>query len=192
MPAAVFWYPRRMYVRWVSRNRDRKGGGVLIAQLVESDGKSGKRILAHLGTCREPVDTLRHRLRFYERCEQTLDRLALAPEDRAKVDAQLAARIPPLSDEDRAQRQHERAILMRSFARPEARVAPDTAIVRVPFGGLGKTMMKTRLWLEDQKIELFEVTTSLDADGYACRFQFRKINDADRFRAQFRQPEASG
>jgi hypothetical protein len=53
-------------------------------------------------------------------------------------------------------------------------------------------MMKTRLWLEDQKIELFEVTTSLDANGYACRFQFRKINDADRFRAQFRQPEASG
>jgi hypothetical protein len=43
-----------MYVRWASRNRDRKSGGALIAQLVESksiDGKSRKRVLAHLGTC---------------------------------------------------------------------------------------------------------------------------------------------
>jgi hypothetical protein len=180
-----------MFVTWRSRRNRDHIGGALIAQLVESkrtDGKSSKRILAHLGTCREPVDTLRHRLRFYEHCEQVLDRLALAPEDRAKVDAHLATRIPRLSDEDRAQRQRERAILMGSFARPEARVAPDTAIVRVPFGGLGKIMMKTRLWLEDQKIELFECTTSLHANGYACRLKFRKIDDADRFRAQFRLP----
>src|SRR5262249_49608521 len=96
-----FWYPRCMYVQWVSRNRDHKGGGVLIAQLVESkrvNGKSRKFYLAHLGTCRESVDTLRHRFWFYEHCDQVLDRLALAPEDRTKVDALLAARIRPPSD----------------------------------------------------------------------------------------------
>ena len=61
-----------------------------------------------------------------------LDRLALASEDRAKVDAQLDIRIPPLSNEDRAQRRREKAILMSNFARPEARIGPDTTIVRVP------------------------------------------------------------
>ena len=99
-----------MYIKWRVRDRDHRSGGALIAQLVESkhvNGGNRPRLLAHLGTCREPVDTLRHRLRFYERCEQVLDRLALAPKDRAKIDAQLAVRIPPLSDEDRAQRQPE-------------------------------------------------------------------------------------
>jgi hypothetical protein len=48
-----------------------------------------------------------------------LDRLALAPEDRAKVDAHLATRIPRLSDEDRAQQQREKAILMASLIRAE-------------------------------------------------------------------------
>jgi hypothetical protein len=120
MPAAVFWYPRRMYVRWVSRNRARKSGGVLIAQLVESrriDGKPRKRVRAHLGTCREQVDTLRHRFWFYERCDQVLDRLALAPDDRAKVEAQLAARMPRPSEEERALWQQEKAILMATFGR---------------------------------------------------------------------------
>jgi hypothetical protein len=111
-----------MFVKWSSRrNRDRIGG-VLIAQLVKSkrvNGKARLRLLAHLGTCREPVDTPRHRLWFYERCEQVLDRLALAPEDRAKVDAQLAARIPRPRDEEHAQRQCERAILMARFGRPD-------------------------------------------------------------------------
>jgi hypothetical protein len=47
-----------MYVQWVSRNRDHKHGGVLIAQLVESkrvDGKPRKRKLAHLGSCRREI-----------------------------------------------------------------------------------------------------------------------------------------
>jgi hypothetical protein len=34
-------------------------------------------------------------------------------------------------------------------------IDPFTVIVRVPPGGLGKIMMKTRVWLDDQKIELF-------------------------------------
>jgi hypothetical protein len=111
-----------MYVQWVSRNRDKKGGGVLIAQLVESErvnGKPRKFYLAHLGTCREPVDTLRHRFWFYEHCDQVLDRLTLTPENRAKVDAQLAARIRPPSDAERALWMRERAILMANFGRAD-------------------------------------------------------------------------
>jgi hypothetical protein len=109
-----------MYVQWVSRNRDRKDGGVLIAQLVESkrvDGKPRKRVRAHLGTCREPVDTLRHRFWFYERCDRVLDRLALAPNDRAKIETQLAVRIPRPSEEERALWQQEKAILIAAFGR---------------------------------------------------------------------------
>jgi hypothetical protein len=44
-----------MFIKWI---RNKKGGGVLIAKLVESkrvDGKSRQRVLAHLGTCREPA-----------------------------------------------------------------------------------------------------------------------------------------
>jgi hypothetical protein len=111
-----------MFVTWRSRRNRDHIGGVLVAQLVGSkrvDGESRKRILAYLGTCREPVDTLRHRLWFYERCDQVLDRLALAPEDRAKVDALLAARIPPLGEEERAQWRREKAILMATFGRPD-------------------------------------------------------------------------
>ena len=111
-----------MYVQWVGRNRDQKSGGVLIAQLVESkrvDGKSRKFYLAHLGTCREPVDTLRHRFWFYEHCDQVLDRLALGPEDRAKVDAQLAARIRRPSDAEHALWKRERATLTANFGRPD-------------------------------------------------------------------------
>lgn len=111
-----------MFIRWRSRHNRDHIGGVLIAQLVESkrvNGKSRQRVLAYLGTCREPVDTLRHRLWFYELCDQVLDRLALAPDDRAKIDAQLAARIPPPSDMDRAQQQRERAILKARFGRSD-------------------------------------------------------------------------
>ena len=122
MAAAISWYPPSMYVRWRSgRNRDQTDGA-LIAQLLGSkrvDGKSRHRVLAHLGTCREPVDTLRHRLRFYDRCERVLDRLALVPDDRAKIDAQLAARIPRPSDAERALWERERAILMARFSRPD-------------------------------------------------------------------------
>ena len=66
---------------------------------------------------------------------------------------------------------------------------PFTAVVRVPINGsLGEVMMKTRAWLDSQKIQLFQFTTAVDGKGYACRFQFQRIGDADRFRAQFRKP----
>jgi hypothetical protein len=118
--AAIFWYRRRMFVRW--RTRDHKDGRALIVQLVEGkrvDGENRPRFLAHLGTCREPIDTLRHRLRFYGRCDQVLDRLGLAPDDRAKIDAKLAARIPRPTEAERALWQRERAILMGRFGRSD-------------------------------------------------------------------------
>jgi hypothetical protein len=111
-----------MFVRWRRRpNRDHIGT-TLIAQLVGSkrvDGKSRPCVLAYLGSCREPVDTLRHRLWFYERCEQKLNHLGLASEDRAKIDAQLAVRIPRPSNVDRALWEHERDILTVRFGRPD-------------------------------------------------------------------------
>src|SRR5262249_29943139 len=110
------------YVQWISRNHNHRGGGVLIAQLVESkrvDGKPHKRVLAHLGTCREPVDTLRHRLWFYENCDSVLERVALAPDERAKVEAKLAARIPRPSNAEHVLWQRERDILMARFGRPD-------------------------------------------------------------------------
>ena len=71
-------------------------------------------------------------------------------------------------------------------------IDPFTVIVRVPLGGLGKIMMKTRVWLDEQKIELFEFTTKLDAKGNSCRFRFRKIADADLFRVEFVSPKLPG
>jgi hypothetical protein len=114
-----------MFVRW--RTRDHKDGRALIVQLVESkrvDGENRPRFLAHLGTCREPIDTLRHRLRFYERCDQVLDRLGLAPDDRAKIDAKLAVRIPRPTEAERALWQRERAILVAKFGRPDGFALP--------------------------------------------------------------------
>jgi hypothetical protein len=119
---AISWYLPSMYVRWSSRRNRDHIGSVLVAQLVGSkrvEGKSRERVLAYLGSCREPIDTLRHRLWFYERCDQVLDRLALALEDRAKVDAVLAARVPRPSGKDRAQHQREKAILMAKFGRAD-------------------------------------------------------------------------
>jgi hypothetical protein len=119
---AISWYLRKMFVRCRSR-RNRDGmGGVLIVQLMGSkrvDGKTRPCVLAYLGSCREPVDTLRHRLWFYERCDQVFDRLALAPDDRSKIDAQLGARIPRPSEEEQAQWQREKAIIMATFGRPD-------------------------------------------------------------------------
>src|SRR5262249_19337760 len=97
MATAISWYLPRMFIRWRSRPNRAHIGGSLIAHLVRSkrvDGKSRGRVLAHLGSCREPVDTLRHRLWFYEHSDKVLDRLALPPDDRAKIDAQLALRVP--------------------------------------------------------------------------------------------------
>ena len=100
-----------MYVTFTRRSRTytrRKGKEphrTVVVRLMQSQraGKSRQRYIAHLGTCREPVDRSRHRFWFYERCNKVLDRLDLSADDRAKIAAQLAARIPPPMPEEIAE-----------------------------------------------------------------------------------------
>lgn len=89
-----------MFIRWERRRRVRSEQ-CLIAKLVEShrvDDKPRQRIIAHLGTCTEPVSVVMHRYRFYRRCDEVLAQLALSPADRERIESQLAARIPRPSD----------------------------------------------------------------------------------------------
>lgn len=82
----------------------------VIVQLVEShrvDGHPRQRIVAHLGTCHEPIDRDRHRLWFHQHCNEVLDRLDLSADDRAKVAAQIAARISPPTPEEMAEMERE-------------------------------------------------------------------------------------
>jgi len=82
----------------------------VIVQLVESqriDGQPRQRIVAHLGTCQEPIGRDRHRLWFHQRCTEVLDRLDLSADDRGKISAQIAARIPPPTPEEMAEMERE-------------------------------------------------------------------------------------
>lgn len=108
-----------MFVKWESRSRAYSSGRnlepmgpvrrqrrrsdtqgphrTLIARLVESsraDGRTRQRIVAHLGTCREPVEVPRHRMWFYRRCDEVLAGLDLSADDRNKIAGQLEARLP--------------------------------------------------------------------------------------------------
>lgn len=93
----------------------------VIAQLVESrrvDSQPRQHIVAHLGTCREPIGEPAHRQQFYERCSWVLDDLDLSEDERAKIEEQLAARIPPLTPQ-------EQAALQLARATAAARYRPD-------------------------------------------------------------------
>jgi hypothetical protein len=98
-----------MYTKWsngsraYTRRRNSEPHRTLIAQLVESkrvDGRSQHRIVAHLGTCREPIETPRHRVWFYRRCDEVLARLGLSAEDRDKIVAQVEARLKRPTEAD--------------------------------------------------------------------------------------------
>ena len=127
-----------MFVKWSQRSREyqppwpwmrqKPPHRTIIAQLAESrrvDGKSRQRIIAHLGTCCEPVDQPNHRRWFYERCSSVLDGLNLSASDRAKIDAALAKRIPRLTAEEIAEHNRKWDAMM-------APVRPDrfAALVR--------------------------------------------------------------
>jgi hypothetical protein len=113
-----------MFVKWRNRSRAytrRRNNGphrTLIAQLFENrrvGGQSRRRMIAHLGTCREPVETPRHRMWFYQRCDEVLARLGLSAEDRDQIAAQLQARLKrPTEAEFKAEQEewdrHERAL----------------------------------------------------------------------------------
>jgi len=119
-----------MFIRWSHRSRaytrpwrrTNEPHRTLIAQLAESrrlDGKSKQRIVAHLGSCREPIETLRHRIWFYKHCDEKLAHLDLSADERTKLAAQLAARVPRPTVQEIAEH-NRRAIdaLMASF-RPD-------------------------------------------------------------------------
>lgn len=96
-----------MFVKWSRRSRpykpappgqpQREPHRTLVAQLLEKNRRGNRpkqRVVAHLGTCREPVETLAHRVWFYERCETVLDRLDLASGERIKIAAMLDTHVP--------------------------------------------------------------------------------------------------
>jgi len=63
------------------------------------------------------------------------------------------------------------------------------AAVRIPIGeSLGDTIGKLKTWLDGQKIVVAQYTTTVDGKGYKYTVRFRNLDDADRFRAQFRLP----
>jgi len=74
---------------------------------------------------------------------------------------------------------------------------PLVATVRVSEGDqLGETMKRLRIWLDSERIQPSEFTTAVDSGGYMLTFAFRNLQDAERFRAQFRalpilQPDIS-
>ena len=113
-----------MFVRW--RRRELKGhpawrwydpGASLAAVVVESerrDGKVRQRFVGRVGTVRERdlATSARERelLRFWRQARWRLDRMGLSPEQRARVEDQLARRIPKppaeaVEREDRAGRE---------------------------------------------------------------------------------------
>jgi hypothetical protein len=126
-----------MFVKWSNREyrHDRRGWKTrephrtVIAQLVESrrvDGKTRQRIVAHLGTCHEPIEQTHHRQWFYQRCTTVLDGLTLSSDERAKIDAALAIRIPRPTVEEIEQERRGVEALMASF-RPDPYAALERA-----------------------------------------------------------------
>ena len=124
-----------MFVKFSKRTRpytpgwagvaEREPHRTVIAQLVESrrvDGQPRQQILAHLGTCREPLSEPMHRLQFYERCAWVLDDLDLSDDERARIEEQLAARIPPLTPQEIAALQLVKATAAARY-RPDGFVA---------------------------------------------------------------------
>jgi hypothetical protein len=111
----IKWSRRsRAYTGWTHRHNEPHR--TVIAQLVESrrvNGKSKQRIAAHLGTCREPVGEIRHRLWFYAACDEKLARLGLS--DDANIAARLAARIPRPTPEEMTKYNREADALLASF-----------------------------------------------------------------------------
>jgi hypothetical protein len=74
-----------MYIKWNHRQREYAGQArephrTVAVQLVESrraNGQGRHRVIAHLGSIREPITAVQHRLWFYERCDQVLDALVI-------------------------------------------------------------------------------------------------------------------
>lgn len=103
-----------MYVRWKTRMKTRHrrptGEHTLNAVLVESvrvNGKPRQRFICHIASIGEKrTGAYWHRFDFWARAGDVLDLLQLTDEARQTIEAQLTARVPYPTEEDR-DRAHE-------------------------------------------------------------------------------------
>ena len=122
-----------MYLRWKRRPvaASRSYGGApandrwLAAVLVDTeraDGRARQRFVKYLGTIRESFVALSaiadervrrrakdQKVRFWQRVSKTLAGMDLTPEDRERIEATIALRVPRFSAEEQAELDRERA-----------------------------------------------------------------------------------
>lgn len=85
-----------------------------MAILVESkrvDGKPKQRHIAYLGSFKEHWrDVVQYRVQWWQDMSERLDRLGnlITPDDRRRIEAALAKRMPPVTAEDLAAPQDEK------------------------------------------------------------------------------------
>ena len=95
-----------MFIKWQTRERRTSAGhlgNLLTCSLVESyrlNGKPRQRVLAYLGGVRDALHT-NHRIAFWHNVRYRLDKLDIAPDTRAKIEADIAARVPYTSEAER-------------------------------------------------------------------------------------------
>lgn len=116
-----------MFVRWQLRARKRRGGSPLLtALLVECrriDREPRQRVVAYLAgiRARDVGENARKHDGFWERVDARLDEFAVNADTRARIEAQIAPRVPRVTDENRAQ--FEAAV-----ARTRCEIAADFGI----------------------------------------------------------------
>ena len=95
-----------MFIKWQIRQRRRSAsylGHLLTCSLVQShrvDGKPRHRVVAYLGGVRDALHT-NHRILFWQNVRYRLDQLDLDPDIRAKIETDIAARVPYTSEAER-------------------------------------------------------------------------------------------
>lgn len=95
-----------MFIKWQTRARRTSAknlGHLLTCSLVEScrvDGKPRHRVLAYLGGIRDAMPT-NHRIAFWQNARHRLDKIDLDHDTRAKVETDIAKRVPYTSEDER-------------------------------------------------------------------------------------------
>lgn len=95
-----------MFIKWQTRNRrtsTKTLGHLLTCSLVEScrvEGKPRHRVVAYLGGIRDAMHT-NHRIAFWQNVRHRLDQLDLDPDTRAKIETDIATRVPYTSEDER-------------------------------------------------------------------------------------------
>ena len=99
-----------MFVRWKKRKRATKCGAPQryswYAEVVESvriDGKPRQKVIAYLASIKpKDLPFAWERAYFWQRANEKLDALDLDSAERAKLDAQLAEKVRPLTEKEEA------------------------------------------------------------------------------------------